>query len=234
MMAAIRSPLATFSIVCVLTFWTPPARYYSVRAQQLPDADWTAYGRDAGGERFSPLDDIRRENVTSLEVAWTFRAGDAYQPKNGRPTALEATPLHIDGTLYLSTPVGRVFALDPVTGQQRWVYDAKVPRDMGYGDFASRGISAWQRGTDRRIIVATIDARLIALDARSGTPVARFGRDGRQYVVISAGGHGVREGLPIGDYVVAFALPRRGRLGTRRVLVALEAHHRAQIVLAAR
>ena len=181
MMTAIRSPLATFSLVCLvllLTFWTPPVRRDSVRAQQLPDGDWTAYGRDAGGERFSPLDAISRENVASLEVAWTFRTGDAYQPKDGRPTALEATALHIDGTLYLSTPVGRVIALDPVTGQQRWVYDAKVPRDMGYGDFASRGVAAWQRGADRRIIVATIDARLIALDATTGTPVPGFGEQG--------------------------------------------------------
>ena len=68
------------------------------------DGDWATYGRDPGGERFSPLDSIRRENVASLQVAWTFRTGDAYEPKSGRPTAFEATPLHVDGTLYLSTP----------------------------------------------------------------------------------------------------------------------------------
>ena len=142
------------------------------------DGDWYAYGRDAGGERFSPLDAIRRENVASLEVAWTFRTGDAYQPPEGRPTAFEATPLHVDGTLYLSTPVGRVIALDPVTGKQRWAFDAKPPRDKGYGDFASRGVSLWQRGTERRIVVATIDARLIALDASTGKPVPSFGEQG--------------------------------------------------------
>ena len=142
------------------------------------DGDWPAYGRDAGGERFSPLEGIHRENVASLQVAWTFRTGDAYRPPNGRPTAFEATPLHVDGTLYLSTPVGRVIALDPVTGQQRWAFDAKVPRDTGYGDFASRGVSTWQRGSERRIFVATIDARLIALDARTGQPIPGFGDRG--------------------------------------------------------
>ncbi len=142
------------------------------------DGDWPAYGRDAGGERFSPLDAIRRENVSLLQVAWTFRTGDAYQPKDERPTAFEATPLHVDGTLYLSTPVGRVIALDPVTGQQRWAFDARVPRDAGYGDFASRGVSMWQRGTDRRIFIATIDARLIALDAKTGRPIPGFGEQG--------------------------------------------------------
>jgi quinoprotein glucose dehydrogenase len=142
------------------------------------DGDWSAYGRDAGGERFSPLDVIRRENVASLQVAWMFRTGDAHQPKKGRPTAFEATPLHVDGTLYLSTPVGRVIALDPVTGQQRWAFDAKSPRDMGYGDFASRGVSTWQRGRERRIFIATIDARLIALDARTGQPIPGFAEQG--------------------------------------------------------
>jgi quinoprotein glucose dehydrogenase len=143
-----------------------------------PDGDWPAYGRDAGGERFSPLDAIRRENVASLEVAWTFRTGDAYTPERGRPTAFEATPLHVDGTLYLSTPLGRVIALDPVTGQQRWAFDGKVPRDKGYGDFASRGVSTWSRGGERRIFVATIDARLIALDAKTGNPIPGFGEQG--------------------------------------------------------
>jgi quinoprotein glucose dehydrogenase len=140
--------------------------------------DWIAYGRDAGGQRFSPLDRITRDNVAALEVAWTFRTGDAYTPERGRSTAFEATPLHVDDTLYLSTPLGRVIALDPVTGRQRWSYDARVPRDRGYGDFASRGVSTWQRGGERRIFVATIDARLIALDARSGQPIPAFGEQG--------------------------------------------------------
>ncbi len=140
--------------------------------------DWTAYGRDGGGERFSPLDAIHRGNVASLEVAWTFRTGDAYQPSGGRPTAFEATPLHVDDALYVSTPVGRVIALDPVTGQQRWAFDAQSPREKGYGDFTSRGVSTWQRGAERRIFVATIDARLIALDAKTGQPIQSFGERG--------------------------------------------------------
>src|SRR5688500_4294679 len=162
------------------------------------DGEWPAYGRDQGGERFSPLDGINRGNVMSLQVAWTFRTGDAYKPPKSRPTAFEATPLYVDGTLYLSTPLGRVIALDPVTGLQRWAYDAKVPRDAGYGDFASRGVSMWQRGSERHVLVATIDARLIALDARTGQPVKTFG---------DAGTIDLRKGLriaPIGfaDYQV--------------------------------
>ena len=137
-----------------------------------PDDEWPAYGRDPGGQRFSPLTAINRENVGSLKVAWTYRTGDGYQPKNGRATSFEATPLYIDGTLYLSTPLGHVFALNPVTGKVRWSYDAKVPRDEGYGDFANRGVSSWKPAKGkRRIIAVTVDARLIALDAATGKPI---------------------------------------------------------------
>ena len=146
--------------------------------QQQGDGDWVAYGRDPGGERYSPLTSIHRGNVRSLEVAWTYRTGDAYTPARGRPTAFEATPLHVDGTLYLSTPLGRVHALDPVTGTVKWVYDAKPPRDAGYGDFVSRGVSTWSGAGGRRIFVATVDARLIALDAATGKPIASFGDQG--------------------------------------------------------
>ena len=144
-----------------------------------PDGEWASYGRDPGGQRFSPLDSINRRNVGTLHVAWTFRTGDAYQPKNGRPTAFEATPLYIDGTLYLSTPLGRAIALDPVTGKERWSYDSKVPRFMGYGDFASRGVSTWTSASgERRIILATVDARLIEIDAATGKPATGFGDNG--------------------------------------------------------
>jgi quinoprotein glucose dehydrogenase len=142
-------------------------------------AEWPAWGRDPGGQRFSPLATIDRGNVRTLKVAWTFRTGDAYQPKDSRPTAFEATPIYVDGTLYLSTPLGRILALDPVTGRQRWAYDAKIRKDMGYGDFASRGVSTWKSPSgQRRIFLATIDARLIAVDAATGKPCADFGENG--------------------------------------------------------
>src|SRR2546422_374325 len=137
--------------------------------------DWPVYGHDPGGQRFSPLAAIHRGNVKSLKIAWIYRTGDAYQPKDSRPTAFEATPLHIDSTLYLSTPLGRIIALDPVTGKQRWSYDPKVDRDKGYGDFASRGVSAWRSPQGQlRILLATVDARLIAVDAATGRPIRDF------------------------------------------------------------
>jgi quinoprotein glucose dehydrogenase len=151
----------------------------SIGSENKSNGDWPAYGHDPGGQRFSPLTAINRQNVHSLQIAWTFRTGDAYEPKYGRATAFEATPLYIDGKLYISTPLGRVIAIDPVIGHQIWAYDSKVPRDRGYGDFANRGVSTWQSGKSaRRIFIATIDARLIALDAATGQPCADFGDNG--------------------------------------------------------
>jgi quinoprotein glucose dehydrogenase len=147
--------------------------------QKAPDGEWPAYGRDPGGQRLSPLSVINRENVQSLKIAWTFRTGDAYQPKFGRPTAFEATPIYVSGVLYIGTPLGCVIALDPLNGHEIWAYDGKVPKDKGYGDYANRGVSYWKTASGKpRIFIATVDARLIALDAATGKPAADFGDNG--------------------------------------------------------
>ena len=144
-----------------------------------PEGEWHNYGNDAGGQRFSPLKQVNRSNVAQLKIAWTYRTGDAYTPPRGRPTAFEATPLYVDGSLYLATPLGRILALDPSTGRLKWAYDAKVQKDAGFGDFASRGVSLWtSRSGERRIFFATVDGRLIAVEARTGQPVKSFGRNG--------------------------------------------------------
>jgi quinoprotein glucose dehydrogenase len=131
------------------------------------------------GQRFSPLQQIDTHNVGTLRVAWTFRTGDAYQPPKSRATAFEATPLYIDGKLYLSTPLGRVLALDPVTGKQLWAYDAHIDKDAGYGDYSNRGVSVWRAPSGKlHILVATIDAHLISLDAQTGKPCVEFGDNG--------------------------------------------------------
>src|SRR5256885_1328014 len=80
-------------------------------AQSPARGEWTAYGHDALGTRFSPLAQIDRANVARLTVAWTYRTGE--MDTTMRPAKLEATPLMVDGTLYLSTPFGKVIALDP-------------------------------------------------------------------------------------------------------------------------
>jgi quinoprotein glucose dehydrogenase len=150
---------------------------------QVPRGEWAAYGRDPFGSRYSPLTQITRENVKQLTVAWTYRTGDTARTR--RPTKFEATPLMVDGTLFLSTPFGRAIALDPSTGRQLWAYDARVDRNGNWGDYANRGVSTWVdpnaaagASCKRRIYLATIDARIIALDAKHGTPCVGFGDRG--------------------------------------------------------
>ena len=167
-----------------------------VSLQAQASGDWPAYGRDPGGARFSPLTQITRANVAQLQVAWTYHTGmPDMSSMSHRPPSLEVTPIVVDGTMYVITPTGIVAALDPASGTERWRYDAGVNPHRGYGDFASRGVSFWRdsRATGgntcaRRILAATIDARLIALDAASGKPCTAFG---------SAGAVDLRAGLRV-------------------------------------
>src|SRR5438046_10626024 len=93
-------------------------------AVPAPEPHWAAYGHDAGGSRYLPAVDINRDNVTRLEVAWTYRTGET-DPRfrTRRETAFEATPLMVAGTLYLATPLGRGIALAPCSGRARGVLD---------------------------------------------------------------------------------------------------------------
>src|ERR1044072_5087068 len=110
-----------------------------VEAQEV---SWGANGRDAQGTRYLPASDITREAVARLEVAWTYRTGEAGPEFATRtPAACEPPPLVVDGPIFVGTPLGRVIALDPATGRERWTFDPKIARDVTYGDFASRGVS---------------------------------------------------------------------------------------------
>jgi len=155
------------------------------RGQERAREDWPAYGGDPGGSRYSPLAQIDRSNVRNLRVAWTYRTGeDVGKSVVGNKAAFEATPILVDGTLYVSTPFNRVIALDPETGQKKWAFDPKVSLTTHFSEVTSRGVSTWpvgraKRGKSRRIFVATIDARLIALDAATGQPIRGFGTGGQ-------------------------------------------------------
>lgn len=162
-------------------------------AQTAPDVsrqvdDWPYYGHDAGGMRYSPLAQIDRNNVATLKVAWTFHVGDISDGSGHKKrSGLETTPILVDGTLYLTTAFNRVFALDPETGKQRWVYDPMIEVAGDYGDgLINRGVAAWldsARGKGkpcrRRIFETTLDARLIALDGVTGEPCRDFGNRGQ-------------------------------------------------------
>jgi quinoprotein glucose dehydrogenase len=141
---------------------------------------WNAYGGDPGGSRYAPLAQIDTTNVGQLRLAWVARTGD-FLTDRGR---FEATPVLAGATLYVSTPLGSVLALDPATGTERWKFDGPVRFGYDdYGDFANRGVAVWGNATSDdacalRIFVATVNARLIALDGRTGKPCSGFGANG--------------------------------------------------------
>ena len=120
-------------------------------------------------------------------MAWTHRSGDfADGIVDWTYTSLQVTPIVADDTLYYCTPFGRVFALDPESGRERWVFDPEVRnKRSGLYPAICRGVSLWrdpaspQAFCGRRIIYGTRDAELIALDAASGKPCADFGNNGR-------------------------------------------------------
>jgi len=177
---AVLPVLPILPLLCVLALGP-------LRAAPVSTDDWPVYGHDAGGMRYSPLADITRANVSRLQVAWTFHTGNistgrGFQPRSG----FEATPIVVEGTMYLSTATNRIVALDPETGQLRWEYDPKVQQAGDYGDgLISRGVAMWadasglNRACGRRIFEATLDARLVAVDAATGKPCAGFGSDGQ-------------------------------------------------------
>jgi quinoprotein glucose dehydrogenase len=157
------------------------------RAQGNQEVGWLAYGRDLQGTRYLPATGITRGNVNNLSVAWTYRTGEL-DPRfaTTRPTSFQATPLVVDGTMLLATPLGRVIALDAATGRERWVFDPQIARNIPYGDFTNRGVSTWLDSSARadlpcrrRVFAATADSRLYALDAGDGQPCGGFGSGGQ-------------------------------------------------------
>jgi glucose dehydrogenase len=146
--------------------------------------EWRAYGGDAGGQRFSPLKEITRENVARLERAWTYHTGEidpaVKQGKDG--FAFQCTPLVVDGVMYLSTPLNRVVALDAETGRELWKHDPQLDLKKVPNYPRSRGVAYWESrargGVLKRIFFGTNDGRLIALDAATGGACVDFGANG--------------------------------------------------------
>src|SRR5258705_4392234 len=140
--------------------------------------EWTAYGRDVLGGRYSTLTQIDTSNVARLAVAWTYHTGEmapAVQTRSHR--SLEATPIVVDGTMYLITPMGRIIALDPETGKERWMYDARLDRTIGFGDHTSQEASTWPdpprppgRPSRRATAAAAVRRRARLPEHPAGTP----------------------------------------------------------------
>ena len=161
---------------------------HGANAALAPDIGWSHYGNDAGGSRFSAAASIRADNIDGLRRQWIYRTGDL----NARPAALmrrvkfETTPILAGDKLVFCSSFNEVIALDPASGAQAWRHDPHVATDSRPANrFNCRGVAQWRDPSAPadapcalRILSATVDARLLALDARTGRACAGFGRDG--------------------------------------------------------
>lgn len=127
-------------------------------------ADWAAYGGNAAQTHYSPLTQIRRENVHQLRLAWTFDTGE--------PGGLQTNPLIIGRVLYGLTPTQKVIALDATSGRKLWTFDSGA-----VGQQPTRGLSYWTDGR-QSMLFAGIMSDLYALDPQTGKPIAGFGEGG--------------------------------------------------------
>jgi quinoprotein glucose dehydrogenase len=152
---------------------------------------WAYYGGDEGGSRYSALQQINRDNVGKLELAWHYRTGAvAANPKLKSMIDFQATPTLLPAAagahLVICDPFGKVIALDPASGKERWSMDPQIDKTPYAGRFKCKGVAYWAdasapAGTAcaHRLFLATADKRLIAMDARDGKLCAGFGVQGQ-------------------------------------------------------
>ena len=137
---------------------------YGVARPALNDTPWPVYGGNAAGQRFSPLTQITRANVSSLREVWRLETG---------PGGLQTSPIVIDGVIYAATPDQSAIAIDGASGKELWRYASGTPSMQ-----PARGPTYWTDGKDKRLFV-TASQSLVALDPATGKPIAGFGNDGK-------------------------------------------------------
>ncbi|WP_067336105.1 glucose/quinate/shikimate family membrane-bound PQQ-dependent dehydrogenase [Stappia indica] len=151
----------------------------------VPAEDWHQYGRTPYGQRYSPLEEINVSNVGQLELAWQYQTGDVKLPDDVGETTYQVTPLKIGDTLYLCTPHNWAIALDAASGEEKWKYDPNAGLNPDRQHQTCRGVTYYERSTPApaercaaRVYLPTSDARLIALDAGTGTVCEEFADGG--------------------------------------------------------
>ncbi len=164
----------------------------SAPAPVADNLDWKAVGGDIGQARYSPIGQITDKNVGLLQVAWTYRTGEmARRGEAINRSKFEATPIIADNKLVLCSPFNRAIALDPVTGREIWVFDARIDAShKPVNNLGCRGLARWVDKTApvgslcaERLFMATNDLRMVALDARTGKLCPGWGTNGQTIVI---------------------------------------------------
>jgi quinoprotein glucose dehydrogenase len=153
--------------------------------------DWPSYGGTNWSQKYSALDQVTRSNFNDLKVAWTWASPDldlirkiADNPEEPyTANGMKATPLVVKGVMYVSTGLGQIAAIEPATGTTRWLYNPEAYAQGAQADtvgWLTRGVAYWTDGKDdERILMGTLDGYLLALNARTGRPIATFGDSGK-------------------------------------------------------
>ena len=189
------------SILCVAGVLIWAAATNAQRGESR--SEWPTYGGDAGSTKYAPLDQITRDNVKRLAVAWRWESPDnaVVSANRGKlpafPASFKSTPIMVNGVLYIKTSLSQAAAIDAATGKALWTFDPEMwqrhrPANTG---FNSRGVAYWSDGKSARIFLPTGDAYLWALDARTGRPVEGFGISGAIDAL-----KGIRRDVPRGEY----------------------------------
>nr|WP_298100022.1 glucose/quinate/shikimate family membrane-bound PQQ-dependent dehydrogenase [uncultured Shinella sp.] len=151
----------------------------------VPAGEWHQYGRTQYGQRYSPLDQINANNVSTLKVAWQYQTGDVKKPDDVGETTYQVTPLKVGDTLYMCTLHNWAIALDAASGKEKWKYDSNSGMNPDRQHQTCRGVTyyadpAAAAGTAcaARVYLPTSDARLIALDAATGDVCTTFAENG--------------------------------------------------------
>src|SRR5271154_2651493 len=155
----------------------------SLCAQQKAGAGgWTTYGGDKAFTRYSPLDQINKDNVKNLQFVWHRQAVDQQLmdkfPDLSAPNYFRGTPIMVDGVLYAPNGVGLVEAFDAATGSTKWVQQPAEPTLKEAAGQSTRGVAYWRKDADERI-VSVRGEYLYAMYAKTGLPCRDFGENGR-------------------------------------------------------
>src|SRR4029453_7301714 len=142
--------------------------------QGAKEGQWRAYASETGSTGYSPLDQINRDNVKNMQVAWSWKFD------NFGNTNTEVTPIMVDGVLsFPLSPRRTIIAADAGTGQTLWTWrPTEDERETRAARTYARGVAYWKNGTDERIVTITPGFRLVSLNAKTGQPIPNFGVSG--------------------------------------------------------